>query len=291
LAFSLFALTSAQFSLLRAVTGLALSSSLPALQGFLLLSSSQPSPIMGAAVVEQKQNEARIWLTILPEFQRQGLASAAYKLLVAKYLKPNVDLSISPWQSIEDDSSRQFVLSLGFTLREEFQVFDADFNVVKLHAKRHFNRLLQRGSIPMQDISCSFGDQVDTQIAQRLLLSDFTNAVNIRLGQTLLTKRASDQFIFGLHWQKRMIGVCIGRFVGNALWPDAYVIEPDFRRGWAHLAIKHLGYELTTAHYPEITRFQFITTEVHRDTNSYARHINANIVGKQSYYQNILEGA
>lgn len=290
MAFTLQAVKPGQFSLLRAVTGLVLLPSNRAVSGYIIVSSLQPSLILGAAVIEQTQDIARIWLTILPQFQRQGLGRGVYSLLVSNYLKPSDSLTMTPWQGIEDDSGRYFLESLDFDLKEECKMFDADFTTVKLHAKKHFNRMLQRGSIPLDDVSCSFGEEVDIHIAQRLLSSDFTNAVNIRLGETLVTNMMPGQIIFGLHWQKRMVGVNIGRLVDNALWTDAYVIEPNFRRSWAHIAIKHLGYEAASAHHPNITRFKFITTESQRDTNSYARRINAEMAGKISYYEKVSTG-
>lgn len=280
----------AQHKLLRMITGLPLQILQQDITAYLILSSDNLSQLLGAVLYQQQDNKLKCWLTILPQYRRLGLAKAVYHQLATEKLNSLANFTITPWDMIEEIPAREFLRSLDFSVKEEFDVFEADFAIVKQHAEKHFKRLIKRGSIPMADISCAYGEEVDTAQAQQLLSADFSASLNIRLGQIILTELLPHQVLFSLSYKNNMVGVGVGRFVETAFWTDAYVIAPAFRHGWAHLAIKHLSYERISQERPDIKTFQFITTEKLKDTNSYARRLNAQHLGKNSYFEKNVNG-
>lgn len=148
--FSIVPVDRAQFTLLRAITGLSLHAISDDLFGFIVLSASLPSKLLGAGVIQKSQAKKQssfllhqspqsdhqensinktlnvsIWLTISPQFQGQGLGQSVYKHLESKYIQQNSDIIISPWQCSVDASNKSFLQSLNFQLKEECEVWVA----------------------------------------------------------------------------------------------------------------------------------------------------------------------
>jgi hypothetical protein len=283
-AIKLLPLAQQDYNILRAVTGLKLNPQHTNITALLAIEQrpGKTAQIAGAGILDVQGKYGRAWVHVLPVFRRQGLGSRLYHQLAKS--AGHLMSELSPWKSTFDAEGSAFLAHHDFSLREQFDVYDAPREVAASHAEKHFRRLQKKGTLTGLNIYSRINEAVDVVDAQTLLGADFSAQYLRQFEKTALLGFAKDKWLLSLHEDKHLVGVAVGKFSEDSLWTDAYSICPAYRRGWAHLVIKYKVAEILTDAHQHISRFKFCTGDKHNDTRSYARRLQAQKIDTQTYY-------
>lgn len=215
----------------------------------------------GAAVLHP---HGALWIAVLPAQRRRGVGRALYA--TARAAAEARGLSrIASWCGSDAAQTAAFCAALGLLPARTIETFETTLATAVRFFGRYRDRLLARGRLPGEivehnDAGVPWGGY------GAALIDAFGPPAAARLDHILRSGLQPNEWAQALHFDGRPVSVTLGSRGSDWVSTDLYLVQPEFRRGWAHIESKYRAARRLHRQHREIERYRFSTADEHRDT-------------------------
>jgi GNAT superfamily N-acetyltransferase len=276
-----------ELPLARAILQLPLCRDDNAAQHVYLALDAEAGRVVGAAAARVVEEDAVVWLEVLPSYRRRGIAKKLWKCL-----DPALSRTVlqTAWHGVSDEPSSVFAKSLGFFPKHETICFEAGIDSYLNYFQQWTQRFEARGVIP-PDLEECYGAEVDLVEAQSLLAPLFGITIQQNLSRMVAYGVTSRDWIYALRVQDQLIAAVVGYFDGPIVCGDAYAVAPAFRNGWAQMVFKYRVVADAVRRRPELRTFRGTAGTGFSNTMKWSQRIGARYLDRKWAYERRREKA
>lgn len=244
----------------RALTRLPLRAQIGAACWLAFVPGQDDCPAGAAALHPQ----GALWLSVLPALRRRGVGRALYAHALAAAQARGIG-QLASWRGSDDPACAGFCAALGLAPVRTVETFETTIATTVRFFGRYRDRLLARGRLP--------GDLLEQNDAEvpwgaygAALIDAFGPPAAARLDRILRSGLEPNEWAQALHLDGRPVAITLGSRGSDWASTDLYLVQPAFRRGWAHIESKYRVARRLHRRHREIERHRFSTANEHGDT-------------------------
>ncbi|HMW30514.1 MAG TPA: hypothetical protein PKE44_13205 [Plasticicumulans sp.] len=208
--------------------------------------------------------DGALWIAVVPALRRRGVGRALHATAMAAAQAQGLARVVS-WRGTDTPEAAAFCAAVGLQVVRTIETFETTLaNTVRFFG-RYRDRLLARGRLPAGILEQNDGE-VPWGAYGAALIEAFGPPAAVRLDRILRSGLEPNEWAQALHLDGRPVAVTLGSRGSDWASTDLYLVQPAFRRGWAHIESKFRAARRLHRRHREIERHRFSTADEHGDT-------------------------